>query len=454
MNDPLFESDFIKTEVVSIGLKVVVIGGGSSYTPEIIEGLIEHHHEFPVSEVTLVDIRQGKRKLEIVGALAKRMIERAGVAIDLSWTLERRSALRHADFVVTQIRVGGLAAREKDERIPLSHGVIGQETNGPGGIFKAFRTIPVLLEICDDIQDICPNAWLINFTNPAGIVTEALMKYGKHKKVIGVCNIPYNMKHSVAEIMDCDPNDVEIEFIGMNHFVFGRKVTIAGIDRTDEVLEKIANAEVLASPANIVSLGWSKTLIESLWLLPNPYHQYYFQREHVLQKDLKAFREHGTRAEVVRQLEKALFERYKDPTLKEKPKELEKRGGAYYSRTACNLMASLYNNKGDVQTVNIVNRGAIPDLPHDSVIEVNAIIQKDGPKPVGTGPLPLSVKGIIQQMKAFEQLVIEAAVTGDYSTAYLAMVMNPLVPGEETAKVLLDELLDAHWKDLPQFHRK
>ncbi|WP_078411887.1 6-phospho-beta-glucosidase [Priestia abyssalis] len=437
-----------------MSLKIVIIGGGSSYTPEIIEGFIHRYESFPVTELALVDIESGSEKLEIVGALAARMIKKSGLPIKISWTLNRKEALQNAHFVTTQIRVGGLDAREKDERIPLTHGVLGQETNGPGGIFKAFRTIPVLMDICRDIHEICPDAWLINFTNPAGMVTEALLKYSPHKKVIGVCNIPFNMKNSVAEMMNCEAKDVEIEFVGINHFVFGRKVLIKGMNRTAEVIEKLINKEMDYSPANIVSLGWSKEFIQSLNLLPNPYHQYYFQTEDVLEKDLKAFAENGTRAEIVKEVEKELFVKYQDKKLQEKPKELEKRGGAYYSDAACSLMNSIYNNKGDIQTVNILNEGAITDLPNDSVIEVNAVITKDGPKPIAIGELPLSVKGIIQQMKAFEQLVIEASVSGEYLKAYQAMVMNPLVPSEKKAKILLDELLEVHKDYLPQFQIK
>lgn len=198
--------------------------------------------------------------------------------------IRSKEALKNADFVSTQIRVGGLEARSKDERIPLSHGFIGQETNGAGGIFKAFRTIPVLMELAEDIHTICPDAWMINFTNPAGIVTEALLKHSAHQKVIGVCNIPFNMRHSTAEILGVSPDDVKIQFIGMNHFVFGQKVFVNGMDRTEDVLEKLVGDHFDYSPANIVNLGWSKTFIESTRLLPNPYHQYYFQTKDVLEK--------------------------------------------------------------------------------------------------------------------------------------------------------------------------
>lgn len=432
-------------------MKVVIIGGGSSYTPEIIEGLILRQDEFPVDIITLVDIENGKEKLEIVGQLAKRMIEKAGVSIELSWTLDRREALDGADFVSTQIRVGGLKAREKDERIPLSHGYIGQETNGAGGIFKAFRTIPVLLDLAKDVSEICPDAWIINFTNPAGIVTEALLKHGMHKKVIGVCNIPYNMTQSAAEILKEDPNNVRIEFIGMNHFVFGSKVLVNGEDKLSKVIEALVNQSVDFSPANIVSSGWSETFLRAMNMLPNPYHQYYYQNESTLKKDLKAYQDNGTRAEQVQVIEEELFNEYKNPQLDIKPEALEKRGGAYYSDVACSLMSSIYNNSQNIMTVNTLNNGAIVDLAEDSVIEVNCLITKEGPVPLTVGRLPQQIKADILMMKAFEEQVIKASISGDYRDAYLAFVMNPLIKDEKKAKVILDELLNAHKEYLPQF---
>lgn len=432
-------------------MKVVIVGGGSSYTPEIIEGFIVRHDQFPVKTITLVDIESGSEKLEIVGQLAKRMIKKAGLSIDLSWTLDRKEALIDADFVSTQIRVGGLKAREKDERIPLSYGLIGQETNGAGGIFKAFRTIPVLMDLAKDVHDICPNAWIINFTNPAGIVTEALLKYGPHKKVIGVCNIPFNMTQSTAEILKADPENVQIEFIGMNHFVFGNKVLMNGQNKIDEVITALIEQSADYSPANIVSSGWSETFLRAFNMLPNPYHQYYFQKESTLEKDLDSFNNHGTRAEQVQEIEKDLFDTYKDLDLNEKPKELEKRGGAYYSDVACSLMSAIYNNSRTVMTVNTLNRGAIVDLPENAVIEVNSLITKEGPIPLTIGHLPQPIKGDILMMKAFEEQVIKASLSGKYEDAYLSFVMNPLIKNESKAKLVLDQMLEEHKDYLPQF---
>lgn len=434
-------------------MKLVIIGGGSSYTPEIIEGLIKRYPSFPLAAIVLVDIEEGFEKMSIVGELAKRMIEKAALPIELTWTTNRREALEGATFVSTQLRVGGLKAREKDERIPLSHGMIGQETNGAGGIFKAFRTIPVLMDIAQDVAEICPDAWMINFTNPAGIVTEALLKYSPHKKVIGVCNIPFNMQQSIAEVLAVEPSAVRIEFVGLNHFVYGKKVLVHGVDKTKEVLDRLMAQAVNYSPANIVNLGWTETLLKSLQLLPNPYHQYYYKQEAMLKKDLLSYEQNGTRSEVVQEVEQKLFELYKQPTLDEKPKELENRGGAYYSDVACSLMTALYNDSHEIMTVNTLNQGAIADLPLDSVVEINCVITKRGPMPLTTGALPPQIKGDILKMKAFEEQVIKASLSGDYADAFLAFLLNPLVGDEDRAKVVLDEMLLAHQAHLPQFNK-
>lgn len=433
-------------------IKIVTIGGGSSYTPELIEGFIKRYNELPVGEIWLVDIESGQEKLKIVGNLAKRMVKKAGVPIDINLTLNRREALKDADFVTTQIRVGQLDARNKDERIPLSHGVIGQETNGAGGMFKALRTIPVILDIDKDMSELCPNAWLINFSNPAGMVTEALLKYGINKKVIGLCNVPIGMEKSVAEMLDVDSNRVTMTFAGLNHMVFGKKIYLDGENVTDKVINSIAEGKIGSIVKNIKDFEWSPNFIKALNMMPCPYHKYYYQTSEMLEDELKEFSKGETRAEIVQKLEKDLFELYKDENLDIKPPQLEKRGGAYYSDAACRLINSIYNDKKDIQPVNVRNNGAIEGIDDDSAVEVSCIITKDGPKPLSIGKLPVAVNGLIQTIKSFEKLVVDAAVEGDYNKALLALTINPLIPSEKMAKILLDELLEAHKQYLPQFN--
>ncbi|MGG7176970.1 6-phospho-beta-glucosidase [Clostridium paraputrificum] len=433
------------------GIKIVTIGGGSSYTPELVEGFIKRYDELPVRELWLVDIEEGKHKLEIVGELAKRMVKKAGVPMEIHLTLDRREALKDADFVTTQLRVGLLDARIKDERIPLSHGLIGQETNGAGGMFKALRTIPVILDIDKDMSELCPNAFLINFTNPAGMVTEAVIKYGKNKKVIGLCNVPINMEKAAANMLGVEHNRIRMDFVGLNHMVYGKKIFLDGEDVTEKVVDSIAAGKMGSIVKNISDFEWDADFVKALGMMPCPYHKYYYETSEMLHSELKEFSKGETRAEVVKRLEDDLFELYKDPNLDIKPPQLEKRGGSLYSDAACRLIHSIYNDKGDIQPVDCRNNGAIQGLDNDSAVEVSCVITKEGPRPLAMGKLPVAVNGLVQEIKTFEKLVIDAAVTGDYHKALMAMSMNPLVSSDKMAKILLDELLEAHKDYLPQF---
>lgn len=434
------------------GLKIVTIGGGSSYTPELVEGLIKRYNELPVAEYWLVDIEEGKEKLEIVGALAKRMVEKAGVPMEIHLTLDRKEALKDADFVTTQLRVGLLKARAKDERIPLSHGFLGQETNGAGGLFKALRTVPVILDIAKEMQELCPNAWLINFTNPAGVVTEALLRYSEHKKVIGVCNVPIGMEFGAADLLGVDKSRITMDQVGLNHMVYGQRVYLDGNDVTAEVMEKMLNSDNSQSMANIAAMGWDPAFIKATGLMPCPYHRYYYKRRDMLEHELEEYKKGQTRAEVVMGVEKSLFELYKNVELKEKPEELAKRGGAHYSDVACEVISSIYNDKGTVLAVNTKNNGRLKMFEDESAIEISCKITKDGPVPVDTvTELPIFAQGLVSQIKAFERLAAEAAYTGDYNTALLAMTTNPLVADDAQGRKLLNEMLVAHKKYLPQF---
>lgn len=433
------------------GLKIATIGGGSSYTPELIEGFIKHYDELNVSEIWLVDIEKGKEKLEIVGNLAKRMIKKAGLPIDVHLTLDRRAALKDADFVLTQFRVGLLDARIKDEKIPLKYNVIGQETNGPGGLFKGLRTIPVILDICKEMEELCPEAWLINFTNPAGMVTEAVLRYSNIKKIVGLCNVPIGMEMAVAKLLNVDHSRIRIDFAGLNHMVYGLDVYLDGVSVMDEVIKKLSELEDTSFVKNIQGLGWEPEFLRALHALPCPYHNYYYKTREMFTKIKQEADTVGTRAEVVKKLEKELFELYKDPKLDVKPPQLEKRGGAYYSDAAVRLISSIHNDKRDIQPVNTRNNGAIASISDDSAVEISCVITKDGPKPLAIGDLPVAVRGLVQQIKSFERVAVEAAVTGDRELAVLALTINPLVASDTLAKQIVDEMIEAHKEHLPQF---
>lgn len=433
------------------GLKIVTIGGGSSYTPELVEGFIKRCKELPVKELWLVDIEEGKHKLEIVGNLAKRMVKKAGIDMEIHLTLDRREALKGADFVTTQLRVGLLEARIKDESIPLSHGVIGQETNGAGGLFKALRTVPVVLDIIKDVEELCPKAWIINFTNPTGVITEAVFRYTDFKNYIGLCNVPIGMRNGIAKLFEVENERIQMDFAGLNHMVYGLNVALDGEDVTDEAIDKFVHSKLTMQ--NIKAIEFNADFVKNLGLVPCPYHRYYYKTKEMLEEELNEFAKGKARGQVVKELEDQLFELYKDENLDIKPPQLEKRGGAYYSDAACNLISSIYNDKRDIQVVNTINNGAIRNFKDNQAVEVSSVITKNGPKPLSIGYLPDAVDGLVSQIKSFEMLAAKAAVYGDYNAAYLALCINPLIPSDDLAKTILDEMMEAHKDYLPQFNK-
>ena len=437
-------------------MKIVTIGGGSSYTPELIEGFILRKDLLPIKEIWLVDVEEGKEKLEIVGAMAQRMVKAAGLDWKVNLTLNRREALKDADFVTTQFRVGLLDARIRDERIPLSFGYIGQETNGAGGMMKAFRTIPVILDIIKDMKELCPNAWLANFTNPSGIVTEAAIKVGGWKRTIGLCNVPIMMEKMCAAAMKADNYEGELytKFAGLNHFHWHRVWDKTGNEITDYLIEQVYNPENKAKyegMKNIRNLPFSYEQVKHLGILPCGYHRYYYIQEDMLNEELEAFENHTTRAETVKKTEAELFELYKDPKLDYKPEQLTKRGGTHYSDAACEVIASIVNNKKTQMVVSTQNNGAISDLPYDSIVEISALITSHGAEPLNWGSFKPAARGVLQIQKAMEEVIIEAAVTGDYGAALHAFTINPLISGGVKAKAMLDEMLVANKDYLPQF---
>ncbi len=432
-------------------MKLVVIGGGSSYTPELVEGVIMHRDTLPVTKITLIDIEEGEEKVRINTEFAKRMVEKAGLDIQLNYTFDRAQGLEGADFIITQIRVGGLDARAKDERLPLKYGIIGQETTGPGGCLKALRTIPVMLNICKDIESICPDAWLINFTNPSGIVTEAILKH-TNVKCIGLCNVPINMCYDAAKRLSVPAEELDCRFIGLNHLSVMTQAFHQGSDRLPEALA-VANSEGIVK--NIDKNEEMDRLAREMGCMFSPYLQYFYSEKEMLQHEMmEALDLCGTRADQVKEVEKNLFACYRDPALKEKPEALAKRGGARYSQAAINLIDSIYNDRKDVQVVDVANQGTIGQLADDVVIETNCVIGRDGAAPLPMEEVPQAVLGLIEQVKAYEVLTIEAAVTGDRTKALLAFLNHPLVHDVKDARGLLEEMLEAHKEYLPQFYAK
>jgi 6-phospho-beta-glucosidase len=420
-----------------MGVKVAVVGGGSTYTPELVEGFVTRGDRLPVDELVLLDI--DAERLAIVGGLAGRMLRRVGWPGSLVLTDDRDRALEGADFVIVQLRVGGQAARLQDETIPPRFGCVGQETTGPGGFAKALRTVPVVLELAEETAARgAQGAWFVDFTNPTGLVTQALIDRGH--RALGLCNVAIGFQRRFAGVFGVEPERIQLEHVGLNHLTWERKVFVDGVDRLPEILQG-----ALGQVSEETDLP--EELIASIGAIPSSYLHYYYLTDRVLRQQ----REGRTRAQEVMEIEAGLLELYRDPALDTKPKLLEERGGAFYSDAAAALVASLHAGTGDVQVVNVRNDGAMPDLPDDAVVEVSARVDRDGAHPIPVDPLAPEMAGLVQHAKAYERLAIDAAVTGDRGVALKALMANPLVGDYDVARPLLDALLDANAQRLPRF---
>jgi 6-phospho-beta-glucosidase len=421
-----------------VGVKIAVVGGGSTYTPELIEGFLAHRDRIVVDELVLYDI--DRARLDIVGGLAGRILVKRGWAGNLVLTQDRDRALDGATFVIVQLRVGGQQARLLDETLPLEFGCIGQETTGPGGFAKALRTVPVVLEIAEETAlRGAPGAWVVDFTNPVGIVMQALLDQGH--RAIGLCNSALGFQKQIARRLQVDPARVALEHVGLNHLTWERAARVDGVDRLPELISSQADsiADEIGIPVGVIRL---------LEAIPSYYLRYFYATDKVLAEQLSGT---SRRAEEVMEIESRLLEMYRDPELAEKPKLLEKRGGAYYSEAAAQLIASLHAGTGDVQVVDVRNDGALPDLPADAVVEIPARIERDGAHPDRFGALAPEMLGLVQQVKAYERLTVRAAIDGDRKTALKALLANPLVARYSVATALLDTLLDANRQHLPRF---
>jgi 6-phospho-beta-glucosidase len=422
--------------------KITVIGGGSSYTPELIDGFIQNEKNLQVGEIALYDIDE--ERLNIVGGMAQHMVRYAEMDTKVSLNLDRPRAIDGAKFVLSSMRVGKMDARILDEKIPLKYNVIGQETSGPGGTFKAFRTIPVTLDIARDMEKYAPDAWYINFTNPSGIMTEALLKH-TNLNVVGLCNNPINTIAAMAEAFHVQPKDVFLEWMGLNHVNWVRRIYIKGKDVTQVLMDRLEEfSEIEEMPK------FDPELVRTLGVFPTYYLQYYYYHPLRL-KEAKAADK--TRGEFVLEVEKELLKKYADPKVLIKPDELAQRGGARYSEAAVNLILSLMLDRRDVQIVVTRNGNSIADLPENASVEVPCVVGAHGVTPLVLGHFPESIRALGQQAKAWESATVKAAVSGSRKDAILAMLQNPLIPDFPTAVALTDEMMEAHKQYLPQFFK-
>ena len=420
-----------------MGVKVAVIGGGSTYTPELIEGLAQRSDRLPIDELLLHDV--DAPRLDVVGGLAGRMLRRLAWPGRLDLTTDLDAAIDGASFVLIQLRVGGQAARLSDETLPLPFGTIGQETTGAGGFAKALRTVPVVLDIAERVaRRSRSDAWIVDFTNPVGIVSQALLDAGH--RAIGLCNVAIGFQRRFASLLAVRPEEVTLEHVGLNHLSWIRAVRVNGEDRLDEILDRIGDD--LAR-----DLGLPVEQIRELRAVPSYYLRYYYRFDDVLAEQ----RSKRSRAQEVMEIEERLLEMYRDPHLDTKPALLEDRGGAYYSLAAAQLLASLHDGRGDVQVVDTRNDGALPGVPDDTAVELPARIGRDGAHPLPAAPLPPAMLELVRRVDAFDRLTVRAALSGDRADALRALAANPLVGPHADVAALLDALLEANRSHLPRF---
>lgn len=430
-------------------MKITVIGGGSTYTPELVNGFLAASASLPLKELCLMDI--DKERLDVVGGFAQRMTKAKGEPFKVTLSLDQRAAIAGASYVVTQLRVGQMFARRGDEYLGRRHGLIGQETTGVGGMAKALRTIPIILDIAKDIRETTPGALLANFTNPAGLVTEALTRYASDVPAVGVCNVGITTKMGILDELEkatgsrVDSERAVLNTLGLNHLTWHRGFTIDGEEMWPMIF-----------PAYVESLKeesepeWDARTVESLGMIPNYYLQYFYYTEKKFEAQKKW---PPSRAEEVMEIEKDLLREYADPNLTEPPADLMKRGGAYYSTLATQLINSHHNDLGQIHVVNVRNNDAVKEWPADWVLELPAKVDRRGVHPLPAAPLPPACFGLIAQVKMYELLTVEAAVHGDRNALYQALLAHPLGPSADKVQEVMDDVLETNRQWLPQFER-
>ncbi len=407
-------------------MKIAVVGGGSTYTPELVSGLSRERDRIDVRELVLHDIDEQRR--EIVGGLAARMLDRQGYDGSLEITDDLDRALDGADFVLIQIRVGGQEARLSDETLPLACGCIGQETTGAGGLGKALRTVPVVLKIAERVRErAAEGAWIVDFTNPVGIVTRSLLDHGH--RAVGLCNVAITTQRSIARLLDVEPERVQVDQVGLNHLSWVRFVRLDGEDVLPELLA--SHADELAE-----EVGLRRGLIEELGVLPSYYLHYFYEHDKVLAEQLDGV----PRAATVAEIERGLLELYRDPNLTEKPALLEQRGGAFYSEAAIGLVGSLATGDGAVHVVDIRNGGTVAGMAADDVVEIPARVDRAGAYALPQPPVAPELLGLMQHVAAYERLAAQAALTGDLALVRKALLTHPLISQDAVTEELVERM--------------
>ena len=428
-------------------MKITVIGGGSTYTPELINGFLQTIDQLPVNEIWLMD--NDPQRLAIVGGFVERLVRESKQPLKIVLSDNLHDSITESDFVITQLRVGQMPARREDEYLGKRHRLIGQETTGIGGMSKALRTIPVILEICEQIKRAAPDAFLLNFSNPSGLVMEAITRYASKVKAVGVCNSAYTTKMKILRELSSSrreeftPGDGELLTLGLNHLTWHFGFKLRGEDVWEEVFRSY-----LKQLRSLDEPPFNPDFIEKQKVIPNDYLEYYFQvdRKLKLQDSWPP-----SRAETVMEIEKEVLALFSDPKQTQVPESLLQRGGSYYSSVAIGIMNAIWNDLGETHVANVSHQGQVRGWEQEWVLEMPCKVDRNGVQPLETPPLPLYNYAILEQVKQYELLTVEAAVHGDRDAAFRALVTHPLGPVEEQAGVVLEDMLTTHQRYLPRF---
>ena len=430
-------------------LKVSVIGGGSTYTPELLNGVFERQEEFPLDELWLMDVDLDR--LEIVGGFAQRMAAAKNARFRVVLSENQLEAIRGSSYVITQLRVGQMEARREDEYLGKRHGLIGQETTGVGGMAKALRTVPVILDIAQDIQSEAPNALLVNFANPSGLVTEALFRYAPEVASVGVCNATITTKMEILKELnealglELQPEEARIKTLGLNHLTWFYGFEVHGKDYWPQIMQRMIEEMRRADDP-----FFDPHTLKALGMLPNYYLRYYYYTPKMLNNQEKW---PPSRAEEVMAIEADLLSQYQDEDRSEPPEDLMKRGGAYYSTVATQLLNAHYNDLNEIHVLNVRQNGAVPGWNNDWVLEMPCRVNSTGILPIPADPLPPVCAGLVSQVKGYEILTAKAAIEGDQRAAYQALLTHPLGPPANLVQTVLEDMLEKNKAFLPRFFR-
>lgn len=430
-----------------MGIKLTVIGAGSSYTPELFYNLAEDHNCLGVEQVTLVDVNS--EKLELIASVCRSLVQDNQLDVQVLTSTNVEEGIIGADFILPQIRVGGLEARVRDETLPMELGMVGNETTGAGGFVCALRTVPVMLEIARTVERVSPEAWILNLSNPAGIVTEAILK-NTRVRILGFCNIPINTTYAIAHLLNVDPTTVQLDSFGLNHLSWTRHALIDGVDRLGPLIDAVQDQNSPLYRNGLVERHLPPNMLKRIRMIPSWYARYFYYPDIILEEDRKS---QETKGRQDMQAEGELHEIYQSQGYTQRAQKiLSSKGGSQYYLPVLQVIDSIINDKGSLVVVDTTNQNALPDLPIDSCVEVPARIFRSGAQPLKVGPIPALVRGLIQTVKAYEELTIEAALTGNHQTAIAALMANPLVGTYPKARTYFDRVLQNEANYLPQFY--